>query len=90
MITFFVVIFLNAFVGHGYDPDQKYKLGWIPTGIMGFYICVWLTIIFGSSICNLINAIKVKFFEYRDKCYKKEVGAGVEDYPVLVELGMRI
>ena len=53
-----MIIFLNAFVGHTYNPDEKYKIGWVCVGIMGFYICVWLTIIFGSSICNMIVAGK--------------------------------
>ena len=70
VVTFFVVIFLNAFVGNTYDPDTKYTLGWIPTGLMSFYIIIWLIVIFSESTCNLIYYLKLQFVKGKEKCKK--------------------
>jgi hypothetical protein len=60
-------VFLNAFVGSNFNPDEKYKLGWFVVGLLGIFIGTHLTNILGTTICGLIKSAKEKIAKWKNK-----------------------
>lgn len=70
--SFTILIFLNAFVGNTYNPDEKYYLGWYVSALFLIFIFTHLTVIFGGTICGLVNSGKALVDKCKQKCKKNK------------------
>jgi len=71
-------VFLYAFVGGTFNPEEKYKLGWLVVAIIAVYICTHLTIVFGSTLCNIIESCKASCAKCKQKSNNKSIEKEVE------------